>query len=395
MLLPVAALAVAKIAWSGAIAWLVLLPFLWALAPSRAVALSVVITYYLVGTHEIPSIYRQFFPEAGAWGGIAAWFLLVGVNVLPWWVVWARTPVRAALGMVLIVVLLAIPPIGLFSVMHPLFAAGELFTNAGWGGAVAMTACLAVAAAAGTDVRSGQIKRVMLAALCLPLAWGMLISSSGEPPSIVARSMAGWLVLDTRLGRLGSERGDEYERHMRLNEIALRALAGVNPPAVILFPEEVAGIWRPAAAWWWRPVAERAKASETTILIGSDVRSGRGFSNALISISGPDAIHDVAHARIPMPIGLWQPWRDDAWSARPWDDGVIQVTGRTLSISICWEDYLVWPKAVDFAVAKPDMVVSVANRWFGSAPVSEEIQRRSVEAWAKLFDVPLVRAVNK
>ena len=42
-----------------------------------------------------------------------------------------------------------------------------------------------------------------------------------------------------------------------------------------------------------------------------------------------------------------------------------------------------------------DLIVAIANGWWAKDASIPAIQRSSVEAWARLFDLPLVTAFNR
>lgn len=65
-------------------------------------------------------------------------------------------------------------------------------------------------------------------------------------------------------------------------------------------------------------------------------------------------------------------------------------------LSLCYEDVVMWLPLMSFAAdPAPEVIVSMANVWWASmSPTVIDIQREHVEAWARIFDVPLMRAIN-
>ncbi len=76
------------------------------------------------------------------------------------------------------------------------------------------------------------------------------------------------------------------------------------------------------------------------------------------------------------------------------DNPVTQVAGTRAAPLICYEQLLVWPVLQSMAMGS-DAIVAIGNGWWTGESNITDIQRASVTAWAKLFDVPLVIAFNE
>jgi apolipoprotein N-acyltransferase len=72
----------------------------------------------------------------------------------------------------------------------------------------------------------------------------------------------------------------------------------------------------------------------------------------------------------------------------------MPVAGYRAAPLICYEQLIIWPVLQSMAL-NADIIVAIANGWWTGGSNITAIQRASVTAWAKLFDVPLVIAFNE
>ena len=98
------------------------------------------------------------------------------------------------------------------------------------------------------------------------------------------------------------------------------------------------------------------------------------------------------------PAAMWQPGR--SWFGEPggaradlFGPSVAGVGGRRVAPLVCYEQLLVWP-VLQSAYHRPDVIVAVGNGWWTAGTAIIDIQRASSEAWARLFDLPLVISFN-
>jgi hypothetical protein len=97
--------------------------------------------------------------------------------------------------------------------------------------------------------------------------------------------------------------------------------------------------------------------------------------------------------RVPVPIGMWRPWSAESIAADPLASGVGLVAGRKVAYSICYEQLLVFPVLVSLAHS-PDVLVGAANDWWARDTSIPTIQGQVLDAWGRLFGIPVVRSVN-
>lgn len=196
---------------------------------------------------------------------------------------------------------------------------------------------------------------------------------------------------------------------------------------MLIFPETVVPTWTPATDTFWQQTLDRLRASGKTILFGTRVPSPShdaeparyDFSADLAALGGErlptfssrtryrtEAAFPYDNAlvvrgaetgafqqRVPVPIGMWNPW--NAMTARLHlnGSGVIDLHGQRAAILICYEQLITWPVLVSMA-QRPTVLVAVANDyWVTDTPIPS-FQLAAVRSWARLFRLPYFSAVN-
>lgn len=374
-----AAIAIGLIAWSGEPRLLpaaMLLPALWALAPTRRCAALVAAGYFLAASRGLPQGVSNFYGSGFA-AGIALWIaaslLFVGVHLLAWT---ARGGRGRVIRYAVAAITLSVPPIGIVGWAHPITAAGILFPGWGWLGLAAATIVLLAMTA-----RWWPMTMPLLAAFWL---WSALTWS---PPA----SMPGWVGLRTQfVGSKGDYAG--YRQHqVTIARVREEAEAGAS---VIVLPESGVGAWTPTIERLWTRALEDL---DVTVYGGAVVVDQTGYDNVMLEITRREAVVRYRE-RMPVPVSMWQPWltlfgtpagaRADFY-ANP----VVSVQGVRVATLICYEQLLVWP-VLQSALGSPDVLVAPANGWWTANTNILAIQIAATTAWARLFDFPLVIAIN-
>jgi len=366
-------------------------PALWALSPTRLVAALVSAAYFLAASHGLPLGVANFF-AADLWPGLLVWMAASASFVAVHTVAWSspRQEVRPgnanpgrrhpgkgrAVRYLVATALMALPPFGITGWAQPITAAGVLFPGWGWWGLVATAASLAMMTSRGWPAT----------AIVLGGFWAW--SAASWTPTVLP---SGWKGVDLQQGRtLGRDASLGHHRDLIAT---VRSLADPRTRFVVL-PESALGFWTPTVERLWR---DGLRDLDLIVIAGAAVLERQGYDNVLVAVSAEQS-EIVYRERMPVPVSMWQPWRDwmeQGGGARAdfFANPVVTVDGAKLAPLICYEQLIVWP-AVQSMLRSPDIIVTTGNGWWTAGTSIVAIQRASTIAWAKLFGLPVVMAFN-
>lgn len=367
--------------WSGHVLLLPVaaaFPLLWALARTRLQAAAVSAAYFLAASRGLPQGAANFY-SSDIWPGLLLWLVASCAFVAVHSVLWAdRKGWQKPLRYMAACIAMAVPPFGILGWAHPITAAGVLFPGWGWWGLAAMAAGLAVMA---TPYRSA-------AAMALAGLW--LWSAAEWTTPILPAS---WIGVDLKMGAsLGREAG--LQRQQELIDVARAQPVGTT----IVLPESALGFWTPTVARFWQ---KGLTGTDITVIAGAALIDGRGYDNVLVAISAQRA-EVLYRERMPVPGSMWQPWRSWMGDGNGSEGGarahffanpIVEVGTAKVAPLICYEQLLVWP-VLQSAFHRPEAIVAVGNGWWTAGTSIIDIKRASSDAWARLFDLPLVISFN-
>ncbi len=379
-LLVAAAIASGLVGWSGEPRLLpaaMLFPALWALAPTRLSAVLVAGGYFLAASRGLPQGVANFY-GSGFTAGIALWIaastLFVAIHALAWT---ARPGRGRVIRYVIAVIVLSVPPIGIVGWAHPITAAGVLFPGWSWlGVAAAVVLLLAM---------TSRLRPTAMAMLAVFWLWSAL---SWTTPM----SLDGWTGIDTNFGGSNGEYAS-YQQHLEtIERVVAEANAGA---AVVVLPESALGVWTPTIErLWLRALADL----DITVYGGAVMVDQTGYDNVMLEFTGQRAAVRYLE-RMPVPVSMWQPWLGFVGApagarAHFFANPVVSVRGARVATLICYEQLLVWP-ILQSALGSPDVLAAPANGWWTVDTDIVAIQVAAATAWARLFNLPLVVAVNR
>jgi hypothetical protein len=373
---------------TGAVGWIghplafgiaVAFPALWAGSPTRLIAASVAAAHFLAASRGLPIGTANFF-GTGMTGGIALWFAaaasFVAVHAFLWTGKpgWQR-PIRYAI----VAILMGVPPFGIVGWAHPITAAGALFPGWDWVGLLATFLLLIAMTTRAMPVVAG----IAMAAF----AWSAV---TNEP----ARQLSGWVGLDTEFGGSGGQ-AQFAGMSIQLETIARVREAAGKGTSVVLLPESAAGLWTPTVERLWQA---ELRGLGVTALVGAVIVDAKGYDNVIVAVSA-ERSEIIYRERMPVPVSMWRPW--NAWAggaggarAHFLGNPVAVIDGLRIAPLICYEQLIIWP-ILQAMLHRPDVIVATGNGWWTGGTNIIAIQRASAEAWARLFDVPLMLAFNR
>lgn len=343
-----------------------LLAAAWSIAPNRLWAGAVAVVYYCTASRGLPLGAATYF-EMNLASGVVLWVAGCCLLAVPYAVLWSKTPIRKFLAFPLILAIVSVPPFGVFGWTNPLITAGVILPGTGFAGLIITSFIVAVLA---------WMPRVYIGV-------GFIVAALFFVPESQIQVAAGWDGINTN-ERFETGNADHLKTFIRQqNQVnQVRTSEGKK----VLFPESAAGLWTDATEKLWKdnPPAK-------PVFIGAEVLAVQGFDNALIAIT-PEGSEVLYRQRMPVPISMYQPWGEDGTNAYWFADPVVEIAGEKVGVLICYESLLVWP--VVHSAMSADYLVSIGNFWWAKDTSIPAIQNASMKAWAALFNLPLVTALN-
>jgi len=362
------------------LAVLALLPVLTARLGSRMQAAICWLGYFGAGLWPLVSAADDYFNGA-LWLGMLGWALLSLLFAGVWCLAWSPhgTALARRMGRLLAVLALSlVPPLGAVSYIHPLLAAGSLLPGSGFAGLGVLVVAWAVGAA--RPARWGAVLLV-LGPACL-----LCHLRAPAPPLDASRVQA----VSTRLAPARTV--DDLLQQVSILTDRVRSQPDPRP-ALLVFPESAVQEWRPSSEDWVRRQL-LPRIGEQTLLFGTTVhRHLPERINAVAVLHQGQIV--FLRQRQPMVLGMWAPWRSDHYAADWGAPGVWRLGGQRVAVRVCAEELLLALALLDFAVDRPELLVTMSNHAWSRHPWHDQIQAQHTQAVAALFGVPYVRAVNR
>lgn len=309
---------------------------------------------------------------------IIAWLLLGLTSAAPWLIIHGQSRIRLLTSIIACCIAI-LPPFGTIAAPNPFMAAGYIFPGTSVIGLLLVASFIILPIHMTTKIRIAFL--ILLASVSLTT--NMLYHPPAPPE--------GWLALDTTFQ-------DYYDdpltkRHKRVDiirdKITTELLAGNK---VIITPETVLGTNSPGLKPHMNLLSARAKRNNATLLIGVVTKTTEGMENSLL-ILGEDN-ESPYEARQPVPLIMWKLWPTTGFKAHWFRKGVRNIQGKRTAILICWEEWVPWPMLVSF-FSNPEVILSASNHgWARNSSKMWARQTISANALARLYGLPIIRAVN-
>lgn len=359
--------------WSGnpALHFLALLyPFVYIQSRRRIDTISAVF-YYAASTWPIIPGAQSFFATGHHLAKpIAIWIAIAVLGSLPWIVFYHRRflPLSAIASLAA----LALPPLSLLTVAHPLIATGLWFPGTRWFGLALPLALIAI-------YRRMEAPLAIAILIFASLAVHARFSRPATDPHIVAVST-----------HFGSELGaGTPEAERKLQQIAL-----AHPNTLLIFPESVIPNWSAAHDTRWASTFAQLNTQRTGVLIGTTIPIPNTDANRNVMLSRGYSEHLSYVQRVPIPLGMWQigeSRRGFPLSLR--FPAAIRVWNRRAGVLLCYEQMIFW-SAVKTMARGPEMLIAPSNLYWARNTSIPAIQHLAAQDWADLWAIPLYEARN-
>ena len=401
---------------------------------TRKAAFKSSLAYYLAGLWPmVPGLDRYLGQSTYPFIPVTLWVLTGALLSAPWAIVWtSERHVDYLWRVPLALLATAVPPLGIIGLISPLTAAGYLFPGTAWFGLMAIALLPGILLSTHSlDVRRRCAVSILVTTLGVGLAIGGRVVSPGN-----AKSIPGWMAVNTNFGDVSRPfQAFAAARYMESKAAAASA-------RVIIFPEAVVPRWSDATAAFWHESLDRCRARGQILVVGAglpaqsesepedrerlrvlqsydfgaalDVLKGRidkesvpGLESSVtphgLSRPLPDRSENGAlilgiesamfYQRVPVPIGMWRPFSKDGVPLRLWAPGILAIDHQRTAVLICYEQMLVFPVLASL-LRHPSVIVGLSNTFWFDGTTVPRYQATALQAWAKLFHLPLFSAVN-
>ena len=346
------------------------LPVLALRQPNRVRAMAAALAYFLVAGADIlhvgPYLATTESASLPLW---LFWLSAAFLQALVWCWCWDNEVrfLRASLALTLS----ALPPFGLIAWAHPFHAAGVLFPALGLTGLLCTLAVLEAA------TRKSEI-------LLLAAALAVFNHRDVEPRSIP------WSGLNTQFGDTFA--GDDPLGVMNAVARATRE----NPAVVQVWPESIVPHWNEATEAFWSDIISDAKRRGKTIVLGSTIGIPDPLRLRLRNVAIIQGREErlPVDQRTPIPGATWHPTTGTGVPLMVFASPIRELAAERAAFLICYEQLVAW-SYLTLLVDRPTVLVGMANAHWVTATSIPAVQTACLQSWARLFNIPLVQAVNR
>lgn len=385
---------------SGSPLLLILLALFWGHASTRASAFFVGFAFCFSSAASLPTALSNFFPNLSPLLATSTWIAYASVGAAAFAACWVAPKAgltRRLISGVILLTVLAVPPVGAVFWGHPVLAAAEFFPGMGLAG-IALTVVLwsLLGSLRFPPTSTGSPEVMIPTGSSDVAAWLIGISvvsavvrfqvdvAGGEHAT--PHTISSTLGADFNLGRTSTNQVAQYRY---LADEVLPTIKSMSPPAgaVVLLPESIAGVNTSARLQWWRGELDEFFSQNGTLVVGEYDEHGKGM--AVISKTG----YRYYPARQSTPLAEWT--LEGSYQAfGMWSNVAILRTGSRYALVNCYEALTVWPLLLDLAKS-PDAILFGSNQFWAKGTRAPDAMSSAMQSWAKIAGVPLVSAVNR
>ena len=365
--------------WSGDPAlnyFAFLFPFVYLHSRRRLDSLCAVFYYAAATWSVIPGAQGFFRTGQNFVLPLAIWAALVALAAVPWVGFYSRRylPVSAIAALAA----LALPPLSLVTVVHPLIAAGQWFPGTRWFGLGLAIILIAVYRRFGATMTIA----VLIAA---SIATHARFHRPVHDPHILA--------VNTNFG--GARTHDDVDSRLETQERTIQQIALSHPNMLLVFPESIIPSWNGMHEARWASTFAQLKQQRTGLLIGTTIPipNTEANRNVLLSRGHTEQLSYVQ--RVPVPLGMWHFGnKRRGFPLMLRFPPTIRIWNRRAGVLVCYEQLAFWP-AIETLAHNPEILLAPSNLYWAADTPIPAIQHVAAQDWADLWAIPLYEASNR
>jgi hypothetical protein len=365
--------------WSGDPAlnyFALLFPFVYLHSRRRLDSLCAVF-YYAAATWSIIPGAQGFFQTGHKFVlPIAIWAVLVALCSAPWVCLYSRR--YLPLSTIVALAALALPPLSLVTVAHPLIAAGHWFPGTRWFGLGLGILLIAAYRRFGTVLTIA----VLIAA---SVATHARFHRPFHDPHILA--------VNTHFG--GQSYYDDVDSRLEMQERTIQQIALAHPDTLLVFPESIIPSWNGVHEARWASTFAQLRQQHTGLLIGTTIPIPNTEANRNVLLSRGHTERFSYVQRMPVPLGMWHLGdQSHGFPLMLRFPPTIRIWNRRAGVLVCYEQFVFWP-AIETLAHNPDMLLAPSNVYWATNTPIPAIQHVAAQDWADLWAIPLYEAINR
>jgi len=396
------------------------MPFACLSAETRKAAYRSALAYYMSALWPMVFGLEAYWKSVIPLIPLLLWTFTAVLLSMPWTIAWTSHRVHCLWRAPLALLVTILPPLGIIGLASPLIGAGYLFPRTAWAGLAAVALIPGILLAVQEmELRQRCAVRGFVIALCIALTIGGRLFDSGD-----AKPPCRWVAVNTNFRDVSQPFRDFYAAQF------IQQKAAESSARVLVFPESVIPRWSEATEAFWRQSLARCRAHGQILVVGaglprptegniqklSDLRlydfgaaidalkrmdtasvhlierspGPEPTDNALIVVGAESARF---YQRVPVPIGMWKPFSRTSVPLRVHAPGVLAIDHQRAAVLICYEQMLTFPILASM-LQHPTVIVGISNTFWVGGTTIPRYQANAVRAWARLFRLPYLLAVN-
>ncbi|MCF6249559.1 MAG: hypothetical protein L3J69_19715, partial [Desulfobacula sp.] len=282
--------------------------------------------------------------------GIALWLIAGLIQPLPYFLCsYVRNPYIA---IVLLLIALALSPVGIVGWANPLTAVGVVFPATGFAG-LFLTLSLIWLMVRQYEKSKAFVFILAVLIILLPMAAGPKATANIQIKGSTTHFTGNPANLNDKFKR-------DYQKFIK----TYNQYCGPDFKTLVL-PESTAGIWFDTTKHLWSKWQRGLKKDQNIILstlLPENKRSIKTY-NALVEMK-KEGYSILYKARQSVPLAMWRPWAIDDVKNNWFGNPLFEISGHNATALICYEAYLTWPVLQSFLSGDPEIIVFVSNHWW-------------------------------
>lgn len=383
--------AVGWLAWGSGdslyqLAWISVIPLAWGRAVSKWSATALIAGYFLSGSRGIVDGAKVFFGQSNEFVGLSFWTVSSLLLTLPFFFAWSADRRKNPHRFLAALVVIAVPPLGIFGWGNPFVAAGVFFPGLSWLGLILMSGMLMSL----VSKNKWWIYVFFTMAISCNLISHFISSESNN--------FSKWGGVDTGFPGVASgvsTDGGLYLSAFRRLQWIKNYANEVAPGRVVVFPETVIGAYDISAEYELNDAEKNLRTKGSRLIVGGELPQSDGrYKNSLVVLGAEKEENKLIVQSIPVPFSMWKPWSEnDGAVANLSGKSAILVKGVRTSGIICYEQFLFYSWIMTM-VDKPEIVLAASNLWWARDTSLPNIQLQMIRSFRRLFDVQVIVSRN-